>query len=101
MELGEVGSGCVHCGASHTCVEERIISLLTEIRDNQRTQTSAPPADAGVDVIGSVAAELNAAAQALEASAKQLKEDGKGWRAGQAMQAAMRARAAAQDLSGA
>lgn len=78
-----------------------IISLLTEIRDNQRAQAPAPATGVGPDVVRSIADELNAAADALEVLARQLKDDGKGWRAGHAHQAALRARHVAQELLGA
>lgn len=100
---------CIDCGAPlpdygrPLSVAKQIVALLTEIRDNQRAQTPAPaaqPTEVGPSVVKEIAFELNAAADALEQSAKQLKEDGKGWRAGHAHQAAARARQVADGLTG-
>lgn len=55
----------------------------------------------GLSVVKEVATELTAAADALDAAAAQIKnEGGKGYRANLAKQAALRARAAAQELTG-
>lgn len=100
MNLGEMAPACVHCGGSHRCAEDQIITLLTEIRDNQRAHAPARAGEIGTDVVRSIAEELQSAANALEQSARQLKDDGKGWRAGHAHQAAVRARQVAQELLG-
>ena len=70
------------------------------IREALRPSTAPATARGGdaLALIGTVAAELREAARALESSAVQLREDGKGWRAAQAKQAAVRAQQAADDL---
>ena len=53
-----------------------------------------------MSIIRDVAAELMVAGEALAAAAKQLRDDGKGFRASQAYAAGQRAKAAAEELVG-
>ena len=53
-----------------------------------------------MSIIRDVAAELMVAGEALAAAAKQLRDDGKGYRASQAYAAGQRAKAAAEELVG-
>lgn len=83
--------------AGWTQYEPKVITLLTEIRD--RLPAAQPPdGAAALGVVQSVAKELEAAAVALDQAAAQLREDGKGYRAAHAKDAAKRAHSAARDL---